>query len=170
MPIDACASTFAEMAASILPGDMARVRAALTAPVPLASFCRRGAGVKSVLSELRRNADFSGCYVLVREGKPFYVGISRAVVQRLRQHVTGKTHFDASLAYRMATEKTGHKMKRSDAMKDAAFRTAFDHARALLQDCSVAFIGIDNPLELYLFEAYCAMELDTYEWNTFRTH
>ena len=158
------------MAAIILPGDMARLRAALAAPVPMSSFCKQGFGVKSILSGLRRSSDFSGCYVLLREEKPFYVGISRTVVQRLRQHVTGNTHFDASLAYLMATDKTGHKMKRSDAMQDPAFRTAFDQAKSLLRDCSVAFIDIDNPLELYLFEAYCAMELDTCEWNTFRTH
>jgi len=136
----------------------------------MSSFYKQGFGVKSILSELRQSNDFSGCYVLLQEGKPVYVGISRTVVQRLRQHVTGKTHFDASLAYRMATNKTGHKMKRSDAMQHPSFRLAFDEARALLRDCSVAFIGIDNPLELYLFEAYCAMELDTCEWNTFRTH
>jgi hypothetical protein len=158
------------MAAIILPGDMARLRAALAAPVPMSSFCRQGFGVKSILSGLRRSSDFSGCYVLLREGKPFYVGISRTVVERLRQHVTGKTHFDASLAYLMATDKTRHKMKRANAMQDPAFRMAFDQAKALLRDCSVAFIDIDNPLELYLFEAFCAMELDTCEWNTFRTH
>jgi len=161
VPIDACTNTFAEMAVTILPGDMARLRAALAAPVPMSSFCKQGFGVRSILAGLRRSSDFSGCYVLLLEQKPFYVGISRTVVQRLRQHVTGNTHFDASLAYLMATDKTGHKMKRSDAMRDATFRTAFDEAKALLRDCSVAFIDIDNPLELYLFEAYCAMELDT---------
>ena len=170
MPIDACTSTFAEMAAVILPGDMARLREALAAPEPMSSFCKPGSGVTSILSRLRRSGDFSGCYVLLQEGKPFYVGISRTVVQRLRQHVRGSTHFDASLAYRMATNKTGHKMKRADAMQDPAFRTAFDQAKKRLRGWSVAFIGIDNPLELYLFEAYCAMELDTCEWNTFRTH
>jgi hypothetical protein len=170
MPIDACTSTFAEMAAKVLPGDMVRLRAALAMPVPMSSFCEDGFGVKSIVANLRRSADFSGCYVLLREGKPFYVGISRTVIQRLRQHVTGKTHFDASLVYLMATDKTGHKMKRAAAMLDPAFRAAFDQAKTLLRDCSVAFIDIDNPLELYLFEAYCAMELDTCEWNTFRTH
>lgn len=99
MPIDAFTSTFADMAAVILPGNMARLRAALDAPVSMSSFCKRGFGIKSILSGLRRSSDFSGCYVLLREGEPFYVGISRTVVQRLRQHVTGKTHFDASLAY-----------------------------------------------------------------------
>ena len=136
----------------------------------MSSFCMPGVGVKTILSRLRRSNDFFGCYVLLREGKPFYVGISRTVDQRLRQHVTGNTHFDASLAYLMATAKTGHDMSRSNAMKDTAFRMAFAKARALLRDCRVAFIEIENPLDLYLFEAYCAMELDTCEWNTFRTH
>lgn len=151
------------MAAIILPGDMARLWAALAAPVPMSLFCKKGFGVKSILSRLQRSSDFSGCYVLLREGKPFYVGISRPVVQRLRQHVTENTYFDASLAYLMATDKTGHEMKRSDAMQDPAFRTAFDQAKALLRDCSVAFIDIDNPLEFYLFEAYCAMEGTLFE-------
>ena len=38
----------------------------------------------------------------------------------------------------------------------------------------MAFVEIANPLELYLFEPYCAMELltgfDTGGWNTFLTH
>lgn len=55
-------------------------------------------------------------------------------------------------------------------MKDTDFLRAFAEAQALLLDCHVAFVEIENPLELYLFEAYCAMELDTCEWNTFRTH
>jgi hypothetical protein len=59
------------------------------------------------------------------------------------------THFDASLAYLMATDKTGHKTKRADAMQDSAFRAAFDQAKALIRDCSVGSIDIDNPLELY---------------------
>jgi hypothetical protein len=70
----------------------------------------------------------------------------------------------------MACEKVAHEMTRAEAMKDAAFRQAFNEAQQLLRGCSVAFIEIPNPLELYLFEAYCAMALDTCEWNTFRTH
>ena len=155
---------------TVLPSYMARLRTALGTPFPMSSFWMPGVGVKGILSRLRRSSDFSGCYVFTRDGEPLYVGISRTVVQRLRQHVTGKTHFDASLAYLMAATETGHDMRRSDAMKDAAFRAAFEKKRALLRDCSVAFIEIDNPLELYLFEAYCAMELDTCDWNTFRTH
>ena len=88
----------------------------------------------------------------------------------MRQHSTGSTEFNATLAYRMACEKVAHEMTRADAMKDPAFRAAFNEAQQLLRGCSVAFIEIKNPLELYLFEAYCAMELDTAAWNTFETH
>lgn len=158
------------MATTVLPRYMATLASALTRPHTLASFCKPGIGVRTILADFGRPHDFSGCYVLVRDGKPFYVGISRTVVARLRQHVTGTTHFDASLAYRMATDKTGHVMKRAEAMKDPAFRTAFAEAQALLRGCDVAFVEIENPPELYLFEAYCTMELDTCEWNTFRTH
>jgi hypothetical protein len=70
----------------------------------------------------------------------------------------------------MAAKKTGHEMKRADAMKDTDFLRAFAEAQAVLRDCHVAFVEIENPLELYLFEAYRAMELDTCEWNTFRPH
>lgn len=160
------------MAERILPADMATLRTALAKPHAMSLFCGsgRGFGVRSILSKLGRREDFSGCYVLLDDGRPFYVGISRTLVSRLRQHVTGKDHTDASLAYQMATDKTGHKMKRAEAMKDPAFRSAFEEAQVLLRGATVAFVEIDNPLELYLFEAYCAMELDTCEWNTFRTH
>lgn len=168
--IDACLSTFSELAGQVLPDHMAALRKFMAEPLSLAEFCSPGVGIKAMLKRLRRDRDFSGCYVLIRDSKPFYVGISRGVVGRLRQHGRGSTHFDASLAYRMACEKEPHGNTRDEAMKNPKFRQAFDAAQALLRNSSVAFVEISNPLELYLFEAYCAMELDTCEWNTFRTH
>ena len=168
--IDACTSTFADLAAVVLPEHMARLRTAMAQPRPLAEFCIRGVGTKAILRRLGYSSDFSGCYVLLRDDKAFYVGISRAVVSRLSQHGKGKTHFDASLAYRMACEKLPHKRTRGEAMKEPAFYQAFSDAQELLRASKVAFIELENPLELYLFEAYCAMQLDTCEWNIFRTH
>jgi hypothetical protein len=94
MPIDACTSTFAALAADILPNHMKSVRAALAHVRPLKEFSTPGVGAKTLLKRLARTNDFSGCYILVREGKPFYVGISRGVVARLLQHAKGKTHFE----------------------------------------------------------------------------
>jgi hypothetical protein len=167
--IDTCQWTFAELADIILPRYMAQMRAALMEPHNLADLCASGIGVKTIVKRLGFASDFSGCYVLAR-GKPFYVGISRGVVGRLRQHGTGKTHSDASLAYLMACDKAPHKLTRSAAMKDTNFQKEFHKAQRLLNHSSVAFIEIVNDLELYLFEAYCAIELNTNKWNTFRTH
>jgi hypothetical protein len=108
---------------------MIRLRTAMKKPHRLKEFCTAGAGVKSILRRLGRTIDFSGCYIFTRGKKPFYVGISRGVIGRLRQHGTGKTHFDASLAYRMACEKAPHKMTRSMAMKNTKFQKQFQDAQ-----------------------------------------
>jgi hypothetical protein len=170
MPIDGCTNTFIKMARTVLPNYMKAMSVAMRHPRPLTEFCTRGLGVKTIAKQLGRQGDLSGCYVLLRNGNPFYVGISRGVIARLRQHGTGVTHFDASLAYRMAYDRVPHKTTRAAAMKDPAFRRAFEEAKRRLIGSSVALIEIANPLELYLFEAYCAMKLDTCKWNTFRTH
>jgi predicted GIY-YIG superfamily endonuclease len=168
--IDDCERTFEELVSTVLPSYMLSLSAAMEKPVGLTEFCMPHVGSRTILKRLGLSRDFSGCYVLMHEGKAFYVGISRSVIGRLRQHGTGKTHFDASLAYRMASENVVHKMTRNAAMKDGPFRQAFDEAKLLLRNSRVAFVEISNPLELYLFEAYCAIKLDTSKWNSFRTH
>ena len=170
MPIDNCQHTFAELADQVLPGYMATLQAAIAKPHQLAQFARPGIAEKTLNKQLGLSGDFSGCYVLIEQGRPFYVGISRGVIKRLRQHVTDKTHFGASLAYKMASQTVGHRLTRDEVMKDPQVALAFAQAQQRLIAADVAFIRIDNPLELYLFEAYCAMQLDTAEWNTFRTH
>ena len=149
---------------------MDEMHLAMKKPELLSEFCTEGVGVKTIVKRLRKQTDFSGCYVLLEDAKPFYVGISRGVVARLRQHGRGRTHYDASLAYSMARAKVPHKKTRTIAMKDPVFLKAFTDAQRLLINSGVAFVEIENSLELYLFEAYCAMKLNTCEWNTFRTH
>lgn len=36
-------------------------------------------------------------------------------------------------------------------------------------DGAIAYLEIENSMVLYLFEPYCAMELDTAEFNRFDT-
>jgi predicted GIY-YIG superfamily endonuclease len=170
LPVDKCEHTFADLAAEVPPKYMEDIQVAMQNVRPLSEFCTRNVGVKTIVKKLGKRGDFSGCYVLLHNTRPFYVGISRRVVARLRQHGSGTTHSDASLAYSMAREKVAHKVTRTAAMKNPLFKQAFEEGKQLLNSCSVAFIEIENPLELYLFEAYCAMSLDTCKWNSFRTH
>ena len=170
MKIDNCKSNFSALATKILPGYMKSMRAAMKKSHQMADFCDSGKGVKAILDSLEHKKDFSGCYVFLKEKTPFYVGISRRLVGRLHQHGVAETRFGASLAYLMASQKMPHKMKRDEAMADPKFRKVFDRARSRIRKSSVAFIEIENQLELYLFEPYCAMKLGTGEWNTFKTH
>ena len=170
MPIDNCQHSFADLASQVLPAYMAQLQVAIAKPNQLVQFAQPGVAGKTLTKQLGLSSDFSGCYVLIEQGRPFYVGISRSVIKRLRQHVTDKTHYGASLAYKMASKTVGHQLTRDEAMKDPKVADAFECAQQRLIAADVAFIRIDNPLELYLFDAYCAMQLDTDDWNTFRTH
>lgn len=170
MPIDSCAHSYAELSKTIFPGYMKTLRGKLKRPVQMDVFSQPGLGVATILTKLKLDKDFPGCYVLLCDEKPFYVGISRSVVQRLRNHAYGQTHFAATLAYRMTAAVTGRKMTQAQAMRDQAFREIFDAFRGALSRCEVAHIAIENPLERYLFEVYCAMQLNCCNWNTFESH
>ena len=139
-------------------------------PRAMSEFATPGVGVRTLLGRLGIEDDFAGCYVLVDNGKPIYVGISKKVVDRLRQHVLGTTHHAASLAYRIAKKNAPHALTRKGAMAEKAFQSEFLNARNYIRGLDVAFVAVDNALVLYLFEAFAAMELDTCDWNTFETH
>lgn len=142
----------------------------MTAPIPMARFAERGIGAKTLLRQYGYASDFSGCYVLIDRKRPIYTGIARGVFRRLTQHVKGKTHLDASLAYSMAKSRYGRQMTRSGHMADRVFQGLFNEEKAHVATMKVAYVEIQNPLELYVFEVFCAMALDTSRWNSFRTH
>jgi hypothetical protein len=60
--------------------------------------------------------------------------------------------------------------RRGDVMTLAPFRRAFEDVQRRLARSSVAAVKIENPVELYVFEACVAMKLGTSRWNTFKTH
>ncbi len=162
--------SFKELADRVLPEHMKRMREALGKPHSMKAFGQKGIGNKTLLKSLNRQKDFSGCYVLIENAAPVYVGISRTVIQRLLQHTKGTTHYNASLAYRIATDRYAHGLQREAAMKDPVFIKEFEWAKEYIASLKVAFVEIENDIEIYLFEAYCALELDTWQWNSFRTH
>lgn len=169
-PVDGCPYTFRELASEVLPAYMAQLRDAMSAASPMANFAQKGIGVRTLLRDEGRSDDFPGCYVMMDGGRPIYVGISRKVFTRLRQHVLADTHNSATLAYRMAASWTGHSMRRQEAMEDPEFKSEFCRARELIRALDVVYIEIDNSLVLHVFEPYAALELGTGEWNTFETH
>ena len=170
MKVDDCAYTFEELAASVLPGHMRQLRDRLAHPWQAARFAEPGRGPQAIAREFGREADFKGCYVFLQRTQPIYVGISRTVLARVRQHLLGTTHFDASLAYLMAQRRVPNRGSRDQAMADPSFLDAFAAEQQSLRACSVAAVNIENAVERYMFEVYAAMELGTGDWNTLETH
>lgn len=174
MAVDGCPHTFHELANTVLPVYMERLRSRIAASIPMSEFAVPGDGPKTLASRHGFPGDVSGCYVLLDQGKPVYAGISRKVFTRVRQHVGKGDHLTATLAYRMANHDSPHGTFAAKAMADPDFRTLFERKKAYLLSFGVAIVEIDNPVELYVFEAYCALELNTSfangGWNTFVTH
>ncbi len=174
MTIDDCEYSFDQLALEVLPRYLEQLRNRMGKPIPMREFGVKGVGPKALQARYGLARDPSGCYVLIENAKPIYVGISQHVIQRLLEHVRGGDHLTATLAYRVARARHHHGATAAQAMQNPSFRAAFDEAVAYILSLDAAFIEISNPLELYVFEAYAAMELqtglDAGGWNTFVTH
>ncbi len=177
MRVHGCRQPLRELADSVLRDHLAALRHEMEPERAMwaAAFWGYPSAGKNLRKLLSRRIDPRGCYVFMRGRKPIYVGISKHVIKRICEHINGTTHNSATLAYKMAAaavkpKVSGKKPTRGAAMTKGEFMRVFKEKRCRLLDMRVAFIPIDNPLELYLFEAYAAMELRTGRWNTFATH
>ncbi len=119
-------------------------------------------------NNLDGHKEFTGIYVFgLKEGlkvTPIYVGISRSVYRRLRQHGWGKKHTQATLAYNMAKDESGHEGERDDLCEDI-----YEKKRVLVRNLKVCLIPITDDYTLYLTEVLLAELLQT-KWNSFKTH
>lgn len=115
--------------------------------------------------------EFKGLYVFAEEINnritPIYVGISRTVFRRLKQHGWGKNHNECTLAYRLAKRefhKENHKVKRVEVLDQE-----LNFGRKAVQNFKVALIPVQEDYNLYLLEVLLAGFWKT-KWNSFRTH
>ena len=121
MAIDNCSHSFLTIAHDILPARMIEMYDSISNPLPMGQFLAKGDGVKRLLSRYGLNQDFPGCYVLIEDGKPLYVGISRQVFRRLLLHCRGETHYKATLAYTIVAKQMTLKQTRAAHMNDITF-------------------------------------------------
>ena len=170
MAIDGCRHSFRMLATDILPGYMRQLRERMARPIPMAEFAVQGQGPVTIARRHGMAGEFGGCYVFLDGDRPIYVGISRKVCSRIRNHLQGEGHHNATLAYKMTAEHLAFEGTRDQAMQNPEFMAAFAKTKAYLVRLHIAFIEIENAVEMHLFELYAAMKLDTCEWNTFRTH
>jgi len=120
--------------------------------------------------------DTPGIYLFSEGDRPVYVGQSRKLRSRLKQH-TGTTskQNQASFAFNLAKREAKSagldtKRWRSVLEADADFGPHFDKARADVAAMKLQFIELADPITRTLFEVYAALALDTVEFNSFETH
>jgi predicted GIY-YIG superfamily endonuclease len=128
--------------------------------------------------ELKENI-LRGIYVFYENGTAIYVGRSRNITQRIREHQQQSSDSevfafliakrDAEKAGMTLQYKNGKNMTRNELQKYPPFKQIFSDAKKRVAMMKVQVIGIDDPVEQTLFEVYAALELKT-KYNTWDTH
>lgn len=117
-----------------------------------------------------------GVYLLSEGPTPLYVGNTRNLRQRLRQHTGARSRENqAAFAWRLALKDaqaeggiiTG---TRKELESDPEFAEIFRRARERVAEMDVRFVEIDDPITRTVFEVYAAQALGTAEFNSFETH
>jgi len=117
-----------------------------------------------------------GIYLFTDRGTPIYVGQTRKLRNRLRQH-TGerRRENEASFAFNVAKRDAANdgvniKLPRAVLEADPAFIPYFARARVSVATMTVQFIELADPIVRTLFEVYVALALSLDEFNSFETH
>jgi hypothetical protein len=126
---------------------------------------------------LPRNAPSEGIYLLSEQGRHLYVGRTRYLRNRLRQHsIPSAAHNQAVFAFRLAREMTGRMTadysgegRRVLLAGDPEFAAAFTAAKARVRTMEVRYVGEEDPLRQALLEIYVAVVCGT-PYNDFNTH
>jgi hypothetical protein len=118
----------------------------------------------------------SGVYLFTHEGQPIYVGRSKRLCERLKEHMAASgSHQSASFAFNFAKREAGAAgidlARTRDALwADPAFQEHFTAAKATVREMEVQFVQIDDLVTRAVFEIFAAVALGTLEFNSFAEH
>lgn len=114
-----------------------------------------------------------GVYVFYENGQSIYVGRTRNMRRRLRQHShPNSTHYSASFAFLMARKEAAlpalPKLTREQVAKE--LDSPFRHCRERVGLMSVRWVAVEDPIVQSLLEVYASVTLRTTEhYNSFQT-
>jgi hypothetical protein len=116
-------------------------------------------------------------YLFSDNGKPMYVGRTRELRQRMRNHCApGSEHNQAVFAFKLARELTGNvtvsyaaEGSRKNLLSDEKFFKTFIESKSRIRNMELRFVEEKDPLRQALLETYVAFVLKT-PYNDFDTH
>ena len=117
----------------------------------------------------------AGIY-LFSDRRPIYVGQTRNLRQRLRNHTSARsTENQASFAFLIGKAEAGTagidlRRARKILEADPDFAQHFEAAKERVAKMNVRWVELQDPIERTLFEMYVALALDTVAFNSFETH
>ena len=126
-----------------------------------------------IVQSLKPKNEVKGIYIFYENDQPIYVGISRKIIQRLRNHFSGQSHNEASLVYLILRNKHDNSEKglymgnRAELPEFKSERKSFQ--AKMINEWKVAILPISDNYALYTTEVLLACELQT-KWNSFQTH
>lgn len=121
--------------------------------------------------------DVPGVYLFSERERALYVGQTRKLRQRMRNHRNASSdHNQASFAFLLARSLVVEQQPdfdlertRAQLMAEPAFAAAFELAKGQVRAMTLRFVRIDDPVLRTLFEVYAAVALRT-PHNSFETH
>jgi len=116
-------------------------------------------------SALPRRMPRTGIYLFSEGDKHLYVGRTRRLKQRIKEH---SNILGAPFAFRLAREETGYvtptyrkKGSRDDLFSKPEFARALENAQERIRNMDVRYVEETDPIKQTLLEVYVAVVLET---------
>ena len=173
-----CPYSFKHLSAKKIPDLLKDLKKSIKSPWTYNDFKKGKIPTIRALSKDDKKG-YSGCYIFFHEEGYEYVGISRNLPGRVWDHFNGKTQHHSSFIYKVARNYPeisnmqklldSHKKRPKGLHNQPKYRKEFSKARKVVQTWKVAYVRIDDPVTLYIFEVAASMQYNTH-LNCFRTH
>lgn len=145
-----------------------------------AKFQRIVDQMEGLLDDLRGSREYTrddlrgipkqGVYALYEGGEPIYVGRSRDLARRIREHSARSSgHNAATFAFILYREKLGDPEGRREEVQ-AMDPPEYERQRQRVGAMTVRAVEIEDPWIQAVFEIYAVLALGTTKYNTFETH
>jgi hypothetical protein len=131
-----------------------------------------GTALLNCKNNSNKENEISGLYVFIKDSKPIYIGISKTIIRRIRQHMYGENHNESTLAFLIALKQYEEKEGREYDGERSDF--PYNQYRPRIQDdmrdnWKIKIIKEKCPYTMHFLEVHFSIKLQTY-WNSFETH